>query len=97
MLTLLIAASIGAYASQRVSLVRDGEIASMSLDYQRVWNDAIAFFAAIGFICPSADEADRNARSYFDGAIVPWLNSFGISVSLPTLQLPAMPTAQIDA
>lgn len=42
MLTLLIAASIGAYASQRVSLVRDGEIASMSLDYQRVWNDAIA-------------------------------------------------------
>lgn len=91
MLTLLIAATLGAYASQRISIVQDGEIASMSIDYQRVWQDAIAFFASIGFACGWAFSTGRNARSYFDGAIVPWLNQRGISVSLPTIELPSLP------
>ncbi|MBD1859320.1 MULTISPECIES: hypothetical protein [Leptolyngbya] len=93
MFTLLIAATLGAYTSQRISVVRDGEIVSMSLDHKRVWNDVIAFFAAIGFICGRAISTGRNTRNYFDNAIVPWLNNFGISIALPSITLPSLPAS----
>lgn len=96
MLTLLLTAAIGAYASQRISFVQDGEIASMSVDYQRVLQDAIAFFALIGFVYNWAISTGRNARNYFDLAILPWLNQRGIEIQLPTIELPMLPEAELD-
>lgn len=96
MFTLLLTAAIGAYTSQRVSVVQDGEIASMSIDYQRVWADAVAFFAAIGFACGWAISTGRNTRSYFGGAIAPWFNQRGISVQIPTIELPSLPATEAE-
>lgn len=96
MLTLLIAATLGAYASQRISIVQDGEIASMSIDYQRVWADAIAFFALIGFVYGWAISTGRNARNYFDLALLPWLNQRGISIQIPTIELPSLPATEAE-
>lgn len=90
MFTLLIAATLGAYASQRISIVRDGEIVSVSADYQRVWSDAIAFFTFLGALCNWFIGTGRNTRNYFDSAIVPWLSDRGISVQLPAIDLPTM-------
>lgn len=97
MFTLLIAATLGAYASQRISIVRDGEIVSMSADYRQVWSDAIALLSLIGFICNWAISTARKTRNYFDLALLPWLEGFGINIKIPTLQLPMMPaTVQLD-
>ncbi|MCY6491923.1 hypothetical protein [Leptolyngbya sp. GGD] len=96
MFTFILCAAIGAYTSQRVSVVQDGEIASMSVDYQRVWQDAIAFFAAIGFVYGWAISTGRNARKYFDLALLPWLEQRGISVQIPTIELPMLPEAESE-
>jgi hypothetical protein len=96
MFTLLIAATLGAYASQRISIVQDGEIVSMSIDYQRAWADVIAFFALIGFVYNWAISIARNARNYFDLALLPWLERRGISVQLPAIDLPALPSTQVE-
>jgi hypothetical protein len=96
MFTLLFTAAIGGYVSQRISVVQDGEIVSMSLDHKRVWNDAIAFFALIGFVYGWAISTGRNARNYFDLALLPWLEQRGVSIQIPTIELPVLPSTQID-
>lgn len=98
MLTLLIAATLGAYASQRISFVRDGEIASMSIDYQRVIQDAIALFSLFGLICSAVFGAGKWLRAYVDQALIPWLDfNFGIYFELPSLPSnPAFPILPQD-
>lgn len=96
MFTLLIAAIIGAYTSQRVSFVRDGEIASVSVDYQRVWQDLIALLTFIGAACTWVINAGRSARHYVDQALLPWLNDRGLALHLPTIDLPTMPASLVD-
>ncbi|MBW4441811.1 MAG: hypothetical protein KME10_11355 [Plectolyngbya sp. WJT66-NPBG17] len=85
MLTFLLFATIGAYASQRISIVRDGEIVSASFDYRTVWQDAIALFALIGFVAGWLINAGRTARTYCDVALLPWLMQHGISITLPSI------------
>lgn len=96
MLTLILSGLVGAYTSQRLSIVRDGEIASISIDHRQIWKDAIAFFTFIGFVCNWAVSMGRNARNYCDLALLPWLNDRGISVHLPAIDLPKLPAAQVD-
>jgi hypothetical protein len=71
MFTFILCAAIGAYTSQRVSVVQDGEIVSMSIDYQRVWADEIALLTLIGAVCSWVIAIGRRARNYFDLALLP--------------------------
>lgn len=92
MLTLLIAAMVGAYASQKISVVRDGEVISVSTDYQRVWQDLIAVFTLIGSICRWLSALGRNAQRYCNESLLPWLTERGVTLKLPIVTLPALPT-----
>ncbi|BAU13757.1 hypothetical protein LEP3755_42980 [Leptolyngbya sp. NIES-3755] len=96
MFTFILTAAIGAYLSRRVNFISDNGLADVAVNYRQIWQDAIALWAMLGFICNWVILTGRNTRNYFDGAILPWLNGFGISLSLPTLQLPALPQTQID-
>ena len=96
MLTVALFTAIGAYFSRRIDAIHDDEIASVSLNYQQIVEDAIAFFALIGFICNWAISTGRNTRICFNEAILPWLEQRGISIQLPTIELPALPSTQIE-
>lgn len=95
MLTFLLTAALGAYLSRRVNFISDKGLADVAVNYQRIWADAIAFFTLIGFVCHWAIKQGRNTRTYFDADIVPWLSDFGVSVSLPTISLPALPVSTV--
>ncbi|MBW4440175.1 MAG: hypothetical protein KME10_02845 [Plectolyngbya sp. WJT66-NPBG17] len=97
MLTFLLFVTIGAYASQRISIVRDGEIVSASFDYRTVWQDAIALFALIGSICLWVIGLAQLSRAYADCALLPWLaERFGMQLTLPTIALPTMPSQELS-
>ncbi|MBD1856580.1 MULTISPECIES: hypothetical protein [Leptolyngbya] len=98
MLTLLIGLSLGAYLSRRITFhVDDFDQASTTLDYKTIWENIVAFFAAIGFVCNWGISTGRKTRNYFNNVLSPWLEGFGINIKIPALQLPTMPTtAQLD-
>ncbi|MBN8563553.1 MAG: hypothetical protein J0L70_23725 [Leptolyngbya sp. UWPOB_LEPTO1] len=67
------------------------------MDYKTIWENIVAFFTAIGFICNWAISTARKTRNYFGLALLPWLSERGIDIKIPNLQLPAMPaTGQLD-
>ncbi|BAS54250.1 hypothetical protein NIES2135_05000 [Leptolyngbya boryana NIES-2135] len=98
MLTLLMASMFGAYISRRITFhVDDFDQATATLDYKTIWENIVAFFTAISFVCNWAISTGRKTRNYFNNVLSPWLEGFGISIKSPTLQLPALPaTVQLD-
>lgn len=90
MFSFLIAVAIGAYASNRIKIApNDVEgVFGIDIEWQQSWNDAIAFFELIGSVCFWLISTGREARNYFDIAVLPWLSDLGISVTLPVLELP---------
>lgn len=96
MLHLLFVAAVGAYLSRRVDAQTESGTATTSIDYARIWQDLLAFFAVIGMVCGRALAFAQSARLYFDSEIVPWLDRRGIQFSLPRLDLPRLP-GQVDA
>ncbi|MBW4528693.1 MAG: hypothetical protein KME18_26590 [Phormidium tanganyikae FI6-MK23] len=96
MLTLLIAASLGAYLSRRLNVMSDNGLSDVAISHQRVWQDMIALFALIGFVAGWLINAGRTARTYCDVALLPWLMQHGISITLPTIALPTMPSQELS-
>lgn len=90
MLTFLTAAALGAYAANRTSFFRDGSIACFTVDYSGILQDAIAFFALIGFICNWVISIGRTSRNYVDSALLPWMNDRGIKIELPSVSAPSI-------
>jgi hypothetical protein len=91
MLTFLLALSVGAYASRRVSTDHDGEAVGAKVDYAAIWNDFKALCALIGFVYGWSVATGRNTRTYVDNALLPWLEERGISIQIPSIELPALP------
>ncbi|MBD1847626.1 hypothetical protein H6F89_30360 [Cyanobacteria bacterium FACHB-63] len=85
MSTFLIAASIGAYLSLRCSVDLIEGCAGVTVNYEKIWQDLIALLTFVAAVCDWGIEAGRNARTYFDLALLPWLSDRGISVKLPTM------------
>lgn len=83
MFSFLLAVSLGAYASQRISVFSDGQIATATIDYSTIWQDAIAFFTLIGRFYQWSMSLGRTSRAYADSTVIRWLNAQGVSVALP--------------
>lgn len=99
MLTLFLGLTIGYFVRKYTvfEMLDDGSTASGEINFGQAIKDFIWFFEMLGTAAVWVVNAGRSTRNYFDAALTPWLNSFGISVKLPTLQLPAMPsTAQLN-
>lgn len=84
MLTFLLTAALGAYAANRISFLRDAEIATATIDYLQIWEDAIAFLTLIGSLCQWSIGLGRKVRSFANSKVIPWLNAQGFSIALPT-------------
>lgn len=90
MFTFIVTASIGAYLSRRINVMRDDAIADIAINYQRIWSDAIALLALIGFTCNWVIGIARSSRNYFDLALIPWFARNGISIVVPQIDLPRL-------
>lgn len=81
----------GAYMSRRVHLCNKDGTSSAAIDHAQIWSDLIAMFALIGTVCGAFVSFSRASRGYFDGEIQPWLERRGITLTLPTIDLPRLP------
>ncbi|MBD1857710.1 MULTISPECIES: hypothetical protein [Leptolyngbya] len=93
MFGLLCAAVIGGCVSKHTAIDLTEGCAGITVNYDQIWADAFAFFTWLGSLYKWFINAGRETRSYFDDAILPWLNQRGISISLPTIDLPRLPEA----
>jgi hypothetical protein len=99
MLTLFLGLTIG-YCLRKFTVLEmldEGGTASAEIDFGQLIKDFIWLFEMLGTAAVWVVNAGRSTRNYFDAALTPWLKSFGISIKLPTIQLPVMPsTAQLN-
>lgn len=95
MLTLFVLAS-GFYASRRINFQSEDGSAFATIDHAQIWNDLIAMLTLIGMACGWAIDCGRSTRTYFDAEILPWLERHGVNVTLPTIDLPALPWGQTE-
>ena len=91
MFTLLLFGAIGAYLSKRVHVFKEAGIGSATVDYAAIAADLVALFAFLSGVGSWFIAVGRQSRNYFNLAIAPWLERRGVSVSLPTLDLPRLP------
>ncbi|WNZ45177.1 hypothetical protein Q2T42_25655 [Leptolyngbya boryana CZ1] len=95
MLTLIFTAFLGAYAAQRIKICNNQGVWQILINYQQIWQDFLEALQMLESLRVRSIGFGRVSRNYFDSSITPWLSqSFGVSLKIPTLNLPALPTPQ---
>jgi hypothetical protein len=95
MLTILFSMLLGAYLNARTKVCNSQGIWHLSIDYQQIWQDFLEALQMLKSIWVRTIELGNSTRNYFDSAIAPWLSqSFGVVLTVPTINLPALPISQ---
>ncbi|MCU0552743.1 MAG: hypothetical protein MUC48_25720 [Leptolyngbya sp. Prado105] len=94
MLTLILGLTIGYFVRKYTvfEMLDDGSTASAEINFGQLIKDVTWLFGIIGFCYTWTIATARNTRTYCDTVLFPWLSERGISIQLPTIVLPAMPT-----
>ncbi|MBN8564129.1 MAG: hypothetical protein J0L70_26695 [Leptolyngbya sp. UWPOB_LEPTO1] len=95
MFTILFSMLLGAYLNARIKVCNSQGIWHLSIDYQQIWQDFLEALQMLKSIRVRTIELGNSTRNYFESELAPWLSqSFGVSLTVPTLTLPALPTPQ---
>ncbi|MBD1856451.1 MULTISPECIES: hypothetical protein [Leptolyngbya] len=95
MLTILFSMLLGAYLNARTKVCNSQGIWHLSIDYQQIWQDFLEALQMLKSIRVRTIELGNSTRNYFDSAIAPWISqSFGVSLTIPTISLPSLPSSQ---
>lgn len=90
MLTILALVS-GAYFARRVGVHNESGIVSATVDYDGIRQDCVSALSLLGSVGQVAVDFGRGSRQYFNAELQPWLERRGVTLSLPSVDLPKLP------